>query len=56
MQMRNGCDPSELDLVSTGSNHLQFGTELEELKKLSDANDWPALRQRIEELRNDSND
>lgn len=51
IQMRNGCDPSELDQVDTVFDHSQFSSELDELKKLSDANDWPALSQRIEELR-----
>ena len=52
-QMRKGCDPSDLDQVITTSDHTQFNIALEELKKLSDASDWPALSQRIAELMKD---
>jgi lipopolysaccharide/colanic/teichoic acid biosynthesis glycosyltransferase len=53
MQMRNGCEPSDLEQDIATPDHTQFGIELDELKKLLNSNDWPALKQRIEKLRND---
>jgi hypothetical protein len=53
MQMRNGCEPSDLDQVITAPDYIPFSPGLDELKKLSDANDWSALKQRIAELSKD---
>jgi FlaA1/EpsC-like NDP-sugar epimerase len=52
IQMSSGYDPTDLKDERGTTDHSQFRNEMDELNKLLDANDLPALRKRLEELRN----
>ena len=51
MQMRYGCDPADLDQDIAAPSLSKFISELDILKTFLDANDSAAIKQHLEELR-----